>query len=93
MPFAALSIVPESVSASSFQTRTSGTLTTVTAVKDFRKTWHNCCCAAGVGKMVCVKCGTEECDCPKEGRETKYVGLCFHDLRRTFARNGRRDGG
>jgi hypothetical protein len=27
-----------------------------TPVVDFCKTWANVCCAAGVGKLICVKC-------------------------------------
>src|SRR5207253_2158176 len=27
-----------------------------TPVRDFRKAWHNLCCAAGVGQMVCRQC-------------------------------------
>jgi hypothetical protein len=81
-------------------------------VKDFRGTWARACCAAGVGRMVCVtcaaelaqctcpkelvcaKCGgeSEKCECPKQSQPTKYVGLIFHDLRRTAARNLRRAG-
>jgi len=63
-----------------------------TRAKDFRKTWQNVCCAAGVGKIVCVTHGTEQCDCTAETRESKYTGRIVHDLRRSAARALRRAG-
>jgi hypothetical protein len=62
------------------------------AVKDFCKTWQNVRCAAGVGKIVCVTHGTEQCDCTAETRESKYTGRIVHDLRRSAARALRRAG-
>jgi len=42
--------------------------------------------------MVCRRCDSEECPCDSEKRETKYVGLLVHDLRRIAARDLRRVG-
>ncbi len=69
-------------------------------VLDFRGTWWKACCAAGVGQMVCLTCSQpvtgSECEsCKAEEKRSdrlKYVGLIFHDLRRTAARNLRRAG-
>lgn len=61
-------------------------------VRDFRVGWARACCAADVGRMICVRCGTEQCPCSEDERRTKYKGLIFHDLRRTAARNLRRAG-
>lgn len=62
-------------------------------VRDFRKIWQKVCVAAGVGSMICRKCGnvaTDKCECGNE--DLKYKGLILHDLRRTGARNLRRLG-
>lgn len=65
-------------------------------VRDFRITWENACVRAGVGKVICVSCnqpkisGKRCAECSE--KQSKYVGLIFHDLRRTAARNLRRAG-
>lgn len=69
-------------------------------VRDFRQAWWKACIQAGLGRMVCRTCGStvesRECGSCKSvgqrGDRLKYVGLIFHDLRRTAARNLRRAG-
>jgi len=72
-----------------------------TPVGDFRDTWAKACIAAGLGKRVHVirteddndVCGTvakrvcSGCGRKVKRHETRYVGLIFHDLRRTAVRN------
>lgn len=64
-------------------------------VKDFRQLWWNVCTQTGLGHMECRKCSQtvtgDECDKCKRS-DLRYVGLIFHDLRRTAARNLRRAG-
>jgi integrase len=73
-------------------------------IVDFRKDWARACCAAAVGKMICRACRkadqfvtiTGQC-CPKCGKKSRadnlvYVGLLFHDLRRSGVSNMIRDG-
>jgi hypothetical protein len=71
------------------------TRTDATAVRDFRHTWTKVCCAANLGLMVCPDCGNEastntrcsQCSTKWKRKDLKYVGLIFHDLRRTAIRN------
>jgi len=69
-------------------------------IRDFRAAWAKVCCAAEVGKMVCPHCGKAvdskgrcaKCSVEWKFKNLKYVGLIFHDLRRSAARNARASG-
>jgi integrase len=63
-------------------------------VLDFRGAWQGACARAGLGKFICRNCDQvmtkRKCKCGS--RRRKYIGLLFHDLRRTGVRNLRRLG-
>jgi integrase len=63
-------------------------------IKDFRKAWRSLCIGAGVGKMICKSCGNavQESRCACGSKKLKYDGLMVHDMRRTAARNLRKEG-
>lgn len=71
-----------------------------TPVKDFRGAWARVCQKAGVGQKVCKVCETavdeaqycSVCKVRRKFKELKAVGLLFHDLRRSAARNARASG-
>jgi integrase len=67
-------------------------------VRSFTDTWRNMCVRAGVGHWECGECGAmlavakgvvAKCKCDGE---RKYVGRILHDMRRSAARNYRRNG-
>jgi hypothetical protein len=61
----------------------------------FRGTWAKACCSASLGELVCPNCEqavTDEGHCHAcshkwKRNDLKYVGLIFHDLRRTAVLN------
>jgi integrase len=69
-------------------------------IRDFRSAWAKVCCAAELGQMVCPQCGKAvdskgrcaTCSVEWKFKDLKYVGLIFHDLRRSAARNARASG-
>jgi len=66
-------------------------------VKDFRGAWWNACIQAGLGRFECRECGEvvserRKCKTCNSAKKAKYVGLRFHDLRRTGVRNMSRKG-
>lgn len=69
-------------------------------VRGFRRRWAKVCCAVGLGELVCPNCYSKlqeqtvdaegKCSaCRKQWKrqQLKYVGLLFHDLRRSGVRN------
>lgn len=66
-------------------------------VKDFRQAWWNACIRAGLGRFECRDCGSHvsegrRCTTCESKKKAKYIGLKFHDLRRTGIRNMSRQG-
>jgi len=66
-------------------------------VKDFRQAWWNACIRAGLGRFECRDCGSHvsegrRCTTCESTKKAKYIGLKFHDLRRTGIRNMSRQG-
>lgn len=62
------------------------------SIGEFKKSWASACVAAGLGKMVCPKCGESSKPrqvtvCSKCKKRRKYTGRIFHDFRRSAARN------
>jgi integrase len=64
-----------------------------TPIQSLRKTWKSACVRAGLGHFTCRACGGElnakfRCaSCQKRCASPRYVGLIFHDLRRSGVRN------
>jgi integrase len=66
-------------------------------VKDFRQAWWNACIRAGLGRFDCRDCDSNvsegrRCSTCQSKKKAKYIGLKFHDLRRTGIRNMSRKG-
>jgi len=66
----------------------------------FRVAWAEVCCACDLGQMICLGCGKArdssgrctKCSVEQSFKKLKYVGLIFHDLRRSATRNARASG-
>ena len=63
-------------------------------IKNFALRWHAACIEAGLGRFECKKCdsilkGNRCLTCNRRvgRRRRRYVGLLYHDLRRSGARN------
>lgn len=68
-----------------------------TRIKDFRQAWWNACIHAGLGRFQCRDCESNvsegrKCTTCNSDKKAKYIGLHFHDLRRTGIRNMSRKG-
>ena len=69
-------------------------------VRNFRQRWYRVCCEAGEAHRVCRICGTtldanlfcKPCNLQLNTNKVKTIGLLFHDLRRSAARNARAAG-
>jgi integrase len=66
-------------------------------VKDFRQAWWNACIRARLGRFECRDCDSNvsegrRCSTCQSKKKAKYIGLKFHDLRRTGIRNMSRKG-
>lgn len=66
-------------------------------VKDFRGAWWKACIRAGLGRFECRECKRivsegRKCSSCNSKKKAKYIGLRFHDLRRTGVRNMSRKG-
>jgi integrase len=69
-------------------------------IADFRRRWHTVCCEAGESHRVCRSCGTtvdaerfcKNCNLRLPMKSLRTIGLFFHDLRRSAARNARSAG-
>lgn len=61
-------------------------------IQDFRKAWWKVCTRVCLGHLTCTQCDDEanvyRTKCGRcGGKQLKYVGLLFHDLRRTAIPN------
>jgi integrase len=63
-------------------------------IQEFRKNWQSACLRAGLGVMVCTKCGAEgeQKRCAHCKKTCTYKGRIFHDLHRSAARSLIRSG-
>jgi hypothetical protein len=62
-----------------------------------RQAWWNACIRAGLGRFECRDCDSNvsegrRCSTCQSKKKAKYIGLKFHDLRRTGIRNMSRKG-